>query len=216
MYPMVTLVLAASLVAPLAIDRPNPVAAPASPYARPSSTAASVAARELAATDPQQGGQQGQQTTQPPQQQQTVVPGRGGRGAGVGNGAFVRGGPVSSDNVRLDISITDTYGGTPTKKTVSLLVAENENATLRSASSGGGVIINIDARAYARSADRDVVSLTVQYTPMSKPDSGGSPANIQESITTVVPDGKLTMISQSADPGSDRKVTLEVTATVIK
>ncbi len=39
---------------------------------------------------------------------------------------------------------------------------------------------------------------------------------LNESITVVLQDGKMLMVSQSADPGSDRKVTAELMATILK
>jgi hypothetical protein len=42
------------------------------------------------------------------------------------------------------------------------------------------------------------------------------PAEIHESLSVVLQDGKPLLVSQSADPTTDRKVTVELMATVLK
>jgi hypothetical protein len=58
-----------------------------------------------------------------------------------------------------------------------------------------------------------LVDLTILYRPQM---ADSNQAMLNESLSVVVPDGKLTMISQASDPTNDRKVTLEITATSIK
>jgi hypothetical protein len=40
--------------------------------------------------------------------------------------------------------------------------------------------------------------------------------DISESLTVILEDGKPLVVSQSADPGSDRKVRVEIKATILK
>jgi hypothetical protein len=152
----------------------------------------------------------------------------------------------SWQNIRLDFTITDTFGNTPSKKTVTMLIADRGQGRIRSSNqvkgptNGDGyqpISINIDATATLPSA-RDIelqsrniipktgpdmtgkimLNLTVQYTPeiSLQGSSTAKPASLDESLNVVVQDGKPTLLSQSADPQGDRKVTLEVTATIVK
>lgn len=140
-----------------------------------------------------------------------------------------------AQNVRIDVTITDTFGTTPTKKTITMLVGENQMGRIRSSIQlpmGNGLqslIINVDAtprifppgghtETAAALAGRIVLDLTVQYTPEAPAQQGGSQrvASLDESMSVLLTDGKSTLVSQSADPQGDRKVTLEVTATVVK
>jgi hypothetical protein len=64
-----------------------------------------------------------------------------------------------------------------------------------------------------------LVHLTIEYTPevsTTRPANGPPPATVNESIAVVLASGTPAMISQSADPATDRKVTVVVTATVMK
>jgi hypothetical protein len=56
------------------------------------------------------------------------------------------------------------------------------------------------------------VYLTVEY----QPERAVNTTMLNQSIGVVLTPGKPTIISQSADPNSDRKVAVEVTATVVK
>jgi hypothetical protein len=132
---------------------------------------------------------------------------------------------VPMQNIRLDLTITDSPGGgTSAKKVVTMLVADGRMGRIRSSNSvqvaePGGfnrqILINVDATPNVRSDGRILLSLTVEYVPEVS-QGASKPASINESLTVLVADGKSTLISQSADPATDRKVTVEVTATVVK
>ncbi len=163
---------------------------------------------------------QGQQPPRPPQ-------GRGGRGTAptptppAGEGQTPRPAARSSDtvmqNVRVEISLTDTLtGDSAAKKTVTMLLMDGNAGSIRS-QGPGNVTLNLDAQPHVRPDGRVALMLSLQYLP----DTGGSgtnrlPANVIESMTVLVTDGQPTLISQSADPRSDRKVTVEATATIVK
>jgi len=125
--------------------------------------------------------------------------------------------PGSSwQNVRLDIKISDSVnpdGG----KTVTIVCMDGQNGQVRSQADDG--LINIDAKPTVRGDGRIWVQLTIEYrpelTPQQTQQSGSSRvAGFGESLSLVVLDGKPMVASQSADPKSDRKVVVEVTATV--
>jgi type II secretory pathway component HofQ len=150
---------------------------------------------------------------------------------------------LPTQNVRIDVTITDSFGTTPTKKTIAALVADARTGSIRSsmavpvvepqfqsAAVAGSVavpiqhvtyqniLLNVDASPEVLADGRIFMGLSVQYTPDTPQEPGGSarPGSLNESLQVVLPDGKQTLIAQSADPRGDRKVTLEVTATVVK
>ena len=118
--------------------------------------------------------------------------------------------PIPTQNIRIEVTISDSASTTP-KKSVTMLVADGRNGRIRSESRGQ---LNVDARADAVPDGRIMLNLTLVYFPGALSDQ--PPTQINESILVLVPNGKPTLISQSADPTIDRKVTVEVTATVVK
>jgi hypothetical protein len=146
---------------------------------------------------------------------------------------------LPTQNVRFDVTITDTFGTGPAKKTVSMLVADTRQGQIRSSMqipqattvgpinpgttpitnySYTTIVLNIDAMPEVLTDGRIFVTMNVQFTPDTAQEPGGSrkPGSLNEALAVVLSDGKQTLISQSADPQGDRKVTLEVTATVVK
>jgi hypothetical protein len=167
--------------------------------------------------------QQGQQPPPPPspspQQPPTVPPGQqpppargGGRGAGQQPAMPTAGRGMRNDlptqNVRLDVTITDS-AEKPQKK-VTMLMADGESGRIRSANNVG--VLNVDGNSRVAPDGRIHVWITIEYMP----DRSATTTNLNQSISLMVTAGKPTLISQSADPGTDRKVAVEVTATVVK
>jgi hypothetical protein len=112
----------------------------------------------------------------------------------------------------VELAITDSLSAS-TKKTVSMLVADGRSGRIRS--DDGGHRLNVDTRADALPDGRIVLSLTMDYFPdQASPTARASVIN--ESIVVLVSNGKPTLVSQSADPTGDRKVSVEVTATILK
>jgi hypothetical protein len=158
---------------------------------------------------------------QPAQQPPTtaVRPSTGQRGGGrgtpgqpppstnqAGRGAYWEG---PAQNIRLDVTITDSAEKS-TKKVVSMLVADRDSGRIRSSNNAG--VLNVDGQPRVASDGRIIVSITIEYMP----DRSAAVTNLHQSITLMLTPGKPTLISQSADPGTDRKVAVEVTATVVK
>ena len=142
-------------------------------------------------------------------------------------------GPKSWRTVRVDIVITDTTAAATVKKNVSLTLVDGRRGSVRAQDIRNGRMLNADANAtlpesemiaeLARRNNRPnpswgeegkiLLELTVVY--QAGGETSGS-TNFNETITVVVPSGVPTVVSQAADPVSDRKVTLEVTATQVK
>jgi hypothetical protein len=148
-------------------------------------------------------------------------------------------------NVRLELTITDQTGpGEPTKKLITMIVADRQNGFIRSkatvrmpneAPSGTMVVpafqyrdltINVDARPVVLKPTSEGgnvrVDLGLEYQPTgpsgrgaaAPPDPGMSTLN--ERISVIVESGKPLTISQAADPASDRRISVELKVTILK
>ena len=138
-------------------------------------------------------------------------------------------------NVRLELSITDqTNVGEPVKKAVTLLLANGGDGRVRSQGmifreatptdrrSAFEVTLNADAHIMHISGDKVRANITVEYAPST---AGGDAADVareqrgstlNQSVSVALTSGRPTVIVESSDPLSDRKVTLEATATILR
>lgn len=171
--------------------------------------------------------QQGTTTTQMP-----PPPGQGqGRGTSITTAQQGFGSLASLSNIRLELTITDqSAAGQPVKKVITLLLAERGNGRVRS---GGEVYragtenapgsqyvpvtLNADANVGSVEGDRVRVFITVEYMPATSAlTSAHRVSQLNQSVDVVLSSGKPTLIVESADPTSDRKVTLHATATIVR
>ena len=141
--------------------------------------------------------------------------------------------PALPINIKIDVSITDQTGtGQPAKKVVSMIASDRTNTNIRSSASvpvkgiGGNfnyrnVTINVDARPtiLAKEPTKVLVGFGLEYMPKT---AGGveeiepGMASLSERLSLILESGKPMVVSQAADPMSDRKITVEVTATILK
>ena len=124
-------------------------------------------------------------------------------------------------NVRLDLTITDQTGpGEPLKKVVTMVVADHNTGSIRSTGSvrtQGRVQINVDARPQILPSGAIRLSLGLEYNPRTLGNDAPTEwSSLNEQIGVVLQAGKPLVISQAADPASDRKISVEVLATVMK
>lgn len=147
-------------------------------------------------------------------------------------------------NVRLDIRINDqSFGGAPVQKTISLIAADGFGGRVRSMGTltqeyiqgnmqtpegkplvavraVGEVQLNVDANVSFLDQDRIRAMITLEYTPgPSEPLPAGSAftrSPLNQSVTVILTSGKPLVITQAADPLSDRKITVEATATILR
>jgi hypothetical protein len=134
-------------------------------------------------------------------------------------------------NVRVDLTISDQTGSGPVeKKQVTLIAAEESWGKIRTnaatkaqdITAGGPVTpirLNVDARPFLNSAGAIQLELTIDYNPlgpMSKDTAQLRPTEINQSMTVVLQSGKPMIVSQAADPVTDRKIIVEVVATIVK
>lgn len=217
---------AAAVAVPLAAQATAPQARPAAPVATSEPAPATPAPMAMPASAfpqdvtpppaaPQRGGRGAVQG----------IPGQaGGRGRGSANGtpapaAMGRGGfapnPATMENIKVDVVLSDSVTQSGGKKTVSMVVTNGRKGQIRSTGNGGGYTLNVDAQPQLLSDGRILVALDLMYFPEATSDAK-QVAMINESLSVLVKDGTAMLISQSADPRSDRKVTVELTASTQK
>jgi len=132
-------------------------------------------------------------------------------------------------NIKLEITITDQAGPEPIKKVVTMLLADRSVGSIRSSGtqripSEGNypVSINVDATPTILTDGNIRLNLGLEYLPrpsVGQTDSQLTSSRISqlnERLSIIVQEGKPLTISQAADPGSDRRVTVELKATVLK
>ena len=140
--------------------------------------------------------------------------------------------PGQPVNVKFDFTITDQTGtGTPAKRTVSLIVADRSAGSLRSSANDVRAVLNVDASPQILPNGNVRVQVGLEYNPrqpattkpvvmvetgktLDMPVEGGSTLN--QRVAIVLTPGKPLILSQAADPLSDRRITVEVRAEILK
>jgi glucose/arabinose dehydrogenase len=116
-------------------------------------------------------------------------------------------------NIRIELTITDQRSDAQTApKTVTLLIEDRQSGRIRTGRNH--VVLNVDARPEIVRDNRVRVVLSLEYTPQDTDRT--SPMAISQSVAALLEDGKPLLVSQSADPSSDRKVRVEVKATIVR
>ena len=138
-------------------------------------------------------------------------------------------------NIKIELSITDQSGNNPpAKKTVSMIVGDHQRNSIRSSANvpvkvlGNptnlnyrSVTINVDSHPsiVQKEPNKLLLEFSLQYNPKSgggQEDLEPGMASLNESMSLILESGKPTVVSQAADPSSDRKITVEVTATILR
>jgi hypothetical protein len=128
-------------------------------------------------------------------------------------------------NIRIELTITDQRGETtPITKTVSMIASDRSWSRIRTSGDVRTpmgfrpVILNVDARPVLTKDNRARVELTIEYRPVAaEADTEKSTTpNVNESLAVILEDGKPMLISQSADPVTDRKVKVEAKVSILK
>lgn len=124
-------------------------------------------------------------------------------------------------NIKLDVTFTDhTDGSEPVKKTVTIVVADRGAGSVRSVANvpnQGRVAINVEARPLILPSGGIRTILSLEYSPRLTGSEGPTEATtLNQQITTIIAPNKPVIVSQAADPGSDRKITVEVRASLVK
>ena len=123
------------------------------------------------------------------------------------------GAPEALVNVRYEIRIREEGGPQPITKTVSMTGTLHEVSLVR-ANQGQPNPLNVDANPTNIRDGRVLTKLGIEYTPQTPAQM--SKMSVRQNISVWLESGKPMVISQSADPLSDRRLTVEVTATILK
>ncbi len=136
---------------------------------------------------------------------------------------------ATRSNVRVELTISDQRGDGPSEtKQVSMIVSEMSWGKIRthaisqppSSTMGPNmdVALNVDARPFITSAGQVQLELVVNYNPLDKTNKVGliRPTELNQSMTVVLQSGKPLVVAQAADPMVDRKMIVEVVATILK
>lgn len=137
--------------------------------------------------------------------------------------------PARAWNVRIELTVTDRSGtNPPVVKSATLTLANDARGSVRSLSqvqSGASVDqvreLPLDIDAYPRidAGGKVGLELKVDYRSIDRSDKESKfypSAGLRFSGNIFLENGKPTLVAQSADPVSDRKVTLEAKATIIR
>lgn len=139
-------------------------------------------------------------------------------------------------NVRVEVTLTEQRPDVSIQpKTVTVTTTDGYWGRVRSqvtTARMGGAPLNVDARPELQSDGRILLSLNIEFGEKPEPEPGKGQADppaqdararmrivestLNESVTVALDSGKPLTITQSADPMRDRKVTVEVKATVLK
>jgi hypothetical protein len=136
-------------------------------------------------------------------------------------------------NVKVDLTITEDGGGAPpVKKTVSAVVGDGFSSYVREQGMfvGGpnfatferNVPLNLDATPQLLASGKIRLTCTIQYLSGNPPPPGEnaqqvrSRTDIKQNLVLILESGKPLVVSEATDPINDRRVTVEVKATVLK
>jgi hypothetical protein len=117
-------------------------------------------------------------------------------------------------NVRVEFTITDQQTGVPTtSKTVMLTTSNRQWGRIRTQITSrlyGGAPLNVDARPTVTQDGRINVELTIEYAQGRNSEAEANSDKIvqvlvNQSLTVLLENGKSLLVTQSADPVSDRK-----------
>jgi hypothetical protein len=128
--------------------------------------------------------------------------------------------PDESVNIRYQIVIRETGGTQARTKTVGLTMGLGSESSVRAqgtAPSRTNHPLNVDIAPVALRGNRVRTRVGIEYTPqMPEGTQGPPPLFVRESLTVWLEGGKPMVISEAADPLTDRRIGVEVTATIIR
>jgi hypothetical protein len=130
-------------------------------------------------------------------------------------------------NIRVQLAINDQVDpASPGRKVMTMIVADRQVGNVRSVAHvryGGSwraIEINVDAHPTLLDGNKIRLDLGLEYQPETG-NTGESPslqgmAQMNQRQSFILESGKPLVVSEAADPTSDRKVTVEVTATILE
>ena len=117
-------------------------------------------------------------------------------------------------NIQVDVTIVaESPGEAAVKKVVSLTVADRQSGSVRSNDTrnpGFGDTLNVDVRPLVQRNGQILTSVGLEYA------NGKQPPVVQLRAQPLLEPGRSLVISRAASPNTDRTVTVEVVARVLK
>ncbi len=141
----------------------------------------------------------------------------------------VRAEPRKMIAVKVEFTITDQLGSKPpTKKSMAMTIGSGEFSRIRTNASYFQKVgpsterrqapLSIDVRPSVE-GNKIWVDFTLEYNLLDDPPAEGIPGgntSVSESLAVVLDSGVPLVVAQSSDALSDRKITIEVKATIMK
>jgi hypothetical protein len=130
--------------------------------------------------------------------------------------------------VKVEVTITDRKPGVgPVTKTVTVVAGDGLRGSIRSEgfTMGRPTPLNVDVDSTILADNKVRMQLNLQYdydSPEGPSPGAGAPGlpgqrmQIRDSVATILESGKPLVVAQSADPVTDRQVTVEVKATILR
>ena len=122
-------------------------------------------------------------------------------------------------NVRYEIAIRDEGGPQPGTKVVSMLGVLGSVSSVRAqgmTAGRGSNPLNVDVMATQISDNKILSRITIEYVPQTPETDRLPPLSVRQSMNVWLDNGKPMVVSESTDPNSDRRLTVQVTATVLR
>lgn len=129
--------------------------------------------------------------------------------------------PSKRRNVAIETAISDQTGAAePVRKVVSMVVADGLTGSVRT----GGMVevpqmmpvtLNVDASPVIDKDGSVRLALSLEYKPTAADTNQGGSSAVTERVSVTLDSGKPLVISRAVDPSGNRRVTVEVTATVL-
>jgi hypothetical protein len=128
-------------------------------------------------------------------------------------------------NLRMEVTITDQRGQAPASpKTVTAVIADKALGRIRTSgvarvgTSFEPIALNVDLQPEILKDGKIRTQVTLEYRAQTAegPSEVNQPSSLTETFTVILEDGKPLMVTQSADPATDRKVKVELKATLAR
>ncbi|MEW6323567.1 MAG: hypothetical protein AB1635_21050, partial [Acidobacteriota bacterium] len=133
--------------------------------------------------------------------------------------------PGTLANVQVEVTVTEQgAAGTPERKTVTLTAADgspvrsdSRGSLVRGALGLTAAEFNLSVRPRIQANGLVRVEMSLHYVAgLAAGDAAARPTTINQNLTVLLPSGRPMTVSRAADPASDRRLGVEVTATVLK
>ena len=131
--------------------------------------------------------------------------------------------PRQPINIKIELTISEE-GGTapPVRKVVNAVAGDGFNGSVReTASAAPGTpptALNVDVYPVILANGKIRLTCNLQYTTDQGQSQSGGPGrtDIRQNLVLILESGKSLVVSEAAGPVSDRHVTVEVKATILK